>query len=103
MSILRETIRLRDESARPYTTTPSRYPSAVSVLFTNVHEEQHRQTAYSAGAQSRAEFEGLPAIESLDVGHSAAVTTFQVVVVTVHVVSVVVVAVTIAMATGTAL
>lgn len=63
MSLLREIIWLRDESARSCTTTSSGHQGAVSVLLANVHQEQHRQTAHCAGAQSRAQHEGLPAVQ----------------------------------------
>lgn len=74
MSGLRETVRLRDKPARPHTATPPRHQGAVPVLSTDVHAEQHGETAHRARAQSRAESEGLPTVEPFDVGHGAAVT-----------------------------
>jgi len=74
VSLLRETVRLRDESARSRTTTSPGHQGAVSVLHANVHQEQHRQTAHRAGAQSRAQPEGFPAVQPFGLGHCASVT-----------------------------
>lgn len=64
MSLLREIVRLRDESARPRTPTSSGYQGAVSVLFADVHQKQHGQTAHRAGAQGRGQPKDLTAVQS---------------------------------------
>ena len=74
VSILREAVRLRDESASPHTAASPGYQGAVSVLLADVHAEQHRQTTHCTGAQGRAESEVLPTNKPLDVRHGAAVT-----------------------------
>lgn len=71
MSLLREIIRLRDESARSHPATSYGHKGAVSVLHANVHQEQHREAAYRAGAQRSAQAEG----QSFGLGLRAAVTT----------------------------
>lgn len=74
VSILREAVWLRDESASPHTAASPGYQGAVSVLLADVHAEQHRQTAHRTGAQGRTESEGLSTNKPLDVRHGAAVT-----------------------------
>lgn len=74
MSLLRETVRLRDESTRSRAATSPGHQSAVSVLLADVHQEQYRQTAYCARAQSRDQHEGLAAVQRFGLGHCAPVT-----------------------------
>lgn len=75
VSLLRETVRLRDESARPRTATPSGHQGGLSVLFADVHQEQHGQETRRARTQNRVyQPQGLPTVQSLALGQCAAVT-----------------------------
>lgn len=50
MSILRETLRVRDEPASAHQTAASGHPSALPALLAHLHAQQHRAPAHRARA-----------------------------------------------------
>lgn len=52
VSVLRTTLRLRDEPASAHSAAASGHSGALSVLHADVYAEQHGATAHCAGAQA---------------------------------------------------